>query len=90
MLLGLAAIELSVVEVGQSASAKDTKSALDKPAIDRADWEWRTEGMEAVVQEAEAMFKAISRGDKELCETSRLRNAIHANRCLAGGIAHHD
>ena len=87
MLLGLAAIDLSVVGVGQHS---DTKSTLDKPAIVRVDWQWRTEGMEAVVQEAEAMFKAISRGDKELCETSRLRNAIHANRCPAGGIAYHD
>ena len=40
------------------------------------------EGEDAVVAEAEALFKIVSRGNKESCEVARLQRAIKANRTL--------
>merc|ERR1712166_751566 len=52
------------------------------PYEDSQGYEWKTTGEDAVVAEAEALFKIVSRGNKESCEVARLQRAIKANRTL--------
>lgn len=52
------------------------------PYEDSQGYEWETTGEAAVIAEAEALFKIVSRGNKECCEVARLERAIKANRTL--------
>ena len=54
----------------------------DTPILHEVDSDCESEELKSMIAEAEALFKACSRGNKDFCETQRLRNAIWGNRAL--------
>ena len=71
--------ECPATEVAESGENTDEVSA------EETGYEWQTEYAE-VIREAEAIFKACSRGDKVWCETLRLKKAINANKTLCARL----
>jgi len=80
-LMQLQQIETQQMLVDSAEDAEQQQDG-DTPILHEVDSDCESEEFKSVIAEAEALFKACSRGNKEFCETQRLRNAIWGNRAL--------